>query len=190
MTATDLKHMYGALTEWLKGKWIVSSRMMLEVRAPRINAPLLALNDAVVRTGSTTRVTRIEATVDGVDLGAFVGDGVIAATSTGSTAYSLSAQGPVVHPDLDGIILTPICAHSFTQRPIVFPADRLLTLTHSDNRPGNNKVQLSLDGQRVFDLRQGETVRIRRSQYKLKLLQSPSMTYFGVLKKKLSWGER
>jgi NAD+ kinase len=189
MTATDLKHAYTSLTQWLNGKWVVSSRMMLEVHAPRMAMPLLALNDAVVRTGSTTRVTHIHASVDGANLGNFIGDGVIASSPTGSTAYSLSAQGPVVHPELDAIILTPICPHSLTQRPVVFPATMPLTLSLGDTRPGN-KVQLSLDGQRVFDVRPGETVRIRGSQYKLQLLQSPARTYFGVLKDKLSWGER
>jgi NAD+ kinase len=189
MTSTSMKNMYKSLDEWLRGKWIVSTRMMLDVQSPQIKGTLLALNDAVVRTGSTTRVTRVEATVGGAELGVFVGDGVIVASSTGSTAYSLSAQGPVVHPDLEAMILTPICAHSFTQRPVVFPATMVLTLRLGDNRPGN-KVQLSLDGQRVFDLAPGQTVRIRRSQYKLQLLQSPKMTYFGVLREKLSWGER
>ncbi len=189
MTSTSMKNMYKSLSAWLAGKWVVSSRMMLEVQPPRIKGPLLALNDAVIRTGATTRVTHIHASVGNADLGFFVGDGVIVATSTGSTAYSLSAQGPIVHPTLDALILTPICAHSFTQRPIVFPADNVLMLKLSDRRSGN-RVQLSLDGQRVFDLSAGDAVRIRRSQYKLKLLHDPKVTYFGVLREKLSWGER
>ncbi len=189
MTAIDLEHMYGALAQWIAGKWVTSSRMMLDVEAPRVKGLHLALNDAVIRTGSTTRVTRISATLGGVDMGVFVGDGVIVASSTGSTAYSLSAQGPVVHPELDAMVMTPICAHSFTQRPVVFPGNMELELKLVDNKTGN-KVQLSLDGQRVFDLAPEETVRIRRSQYKLELLHSPEQTYFGVLREKLSWGER
>lgn len=188
MTATDMKGMYEALSKWLLGHWTVSPRMMLEIKAPRIKKPLLALNDAVVRTGSTTRVTRIAASISGDNLGVFVGDGVIVASSTGSTAYSLSAQGPIVHPELEGMVLTPICAHSFTQRPIVFPDHMVLTLRLIDNRP--NEVQLALDGQRVFNLTSGDAVRIRRSQFKLKLLHDPKNSYFSVLQEKLSWGER
>ncbi len=188
MTAVKLEQMYKALDHWLKGRWVVSHRMMLEVEAPRVKTPLFALNDAVIRIGSTTRITTISASIENEDLGRFRGDGVIVSTSTGSTAYSLAAQGPVVHPDVEAIILTPICPHSFTQRPVVFPAHQTLELRLHDQREGN-EVQLCLDGQRVFLLRSGDRVKIRRSPYKLRLLQDPRWPYFGVLREKLSWGK-
>src|SRR5207342_1191955 len=105
--------------------------------------------------GSTTRVTTVQASIHGQELGRFIGDGVIVATPTGSTAYSLAAQGPIVHPDVNALVLTPICAHSFSQRPVVYPSDQILELALMDQRV-RNEVQLCLDGQRVFLLRAGD----------------------------------
>lgn len=187
MTTVELKKMYAGLDEWLKGRWQISSRMMLEVRVPRIATPMLALNDAVVRIAKTPRVTTISALIEGETVARFRGDGIIVATPTGSTAYSLAAQGPVVHPELEAMVLTPICAHSFAQRPVVFPAGQTLDLRLDDPRRGND-VQLCLDGQRVFPLRRGETVRVRTSLVRLKLVQNPAVPYFRILREKLSWG--
>ena len=189
MTSIELPHLYSSLSQVVKGKWVMSSRLMLEVSAPRVSAPLLALNDAVIRIGSTTRVTTIQATIQGQELGRFIGDGVIVATPTGSTAYSLAAQGPIVHPDVNALVLTPICAHSFSQRPVVYPSDQTLELALTDQRV-RNEVQLCLDGQRVFLLKPGDRVQLRRAPQKLKLIHDPAVSYFGILKEKLSWGER
>lgn len=189
MTAVELDQLYKALAACLANKWEISERMMLDVQAPRESRSLLALNDAVIRIGATTRVTSIAASIEKESLGLFVGDGVIVATSTGSTAYSLAAQGPVVHPDLDALILTPICPHSFTQRTVVFPASQTLELELRDTR-SRNEVQLCLDGQRVFVLTPGDRVSVRKSRYKIQLLKDPERPYFGVLREKLSWGDR
>ena len=189
MTSVELRVLYPSLQRWVKGDWAVSERLMLEVTVPRVKAPLMALNDAVVRIGSTTRVTAVDAAIQNEELGRFTGDGVIVATPTGSTAYSLAAQGPVVHPAVEALVLTPICAHSFTQRPVVFPKHQTLELRLQDQRVGN-EVRLCLDGQRVFVLRSGDVVRVRCAPYKLKLFQDPKVSYFGVLREKLSWGER
>lgn len=189
MTATGLTGVYKKFSAWLEGRWLISERMMIEVKVPRVKKPLLALNDAVLRLGASSRLTAIEVSIEKENLGLFTGDGVIVATSTGSTAYSMAAQGPVVHPDVEALILTPICAHSFTQRPVVFPATQTLELRLQDwRRP--NEVQLSLDGQRVFDLRTGDRVQVCASPFKLKLLQDPKVPYFGVLREKLQWGGR
>jgi NAD+ kinase len=189
MTSIELPHLYRVLGAVLRGEWAVSSRLMIEVEAPRVATPLLALNDAVIRIGSTTRVTTIQASIQGQQLGRFIGDGVIVATPTGSTAYSLAAQGPVVHPDVNAFVLTPICAHSFSQRPVVFPSDQILELSLTDQRV-RNEVQLCLDGQRVFLLKPSDRVRLRRAPHKLKLIHDPAVSYFGILREKLSWGER
>ena len=189
MTAAELRHLYRVLDLWLHHRLVTSPRLMLEVTAPRIQISLLALNDVVVRIASTPRVTNVVASFRGEELGSFTGDGVIIATPTGSTAYSLAAQGPVIHPDVEAFVLTPICAHSFRQRPVVFPAQQTLELCLADQRKGN-KVQLCLDGQRLFPLRHGDVVRVRKASYKLKLLQNPKVSYFEVLREKLSWGGR
>lgn len=189
MTSVELRVLYPSLKRWVRGDWGVTERLMLEVTPPRAKAPVHALNDAVIRIGSTTRMIAIDASIENEQLGRFTGDGLIVATPTGSTAYSLAAQGPVVHPEVDALVLTPICAHSFTQRPIVFPKHQTLELRLQDQRAGN-EVQLCLDGQRVFPLRSGDAVHVRCAPYKLKLIQDPEVTYFGVLREKLSWGER
>ncbi len=189
MTAVDLNGLYNSLNKWVGGAWPISQRLMLEVTAPHVKTPLLALNDAVIRIGSTTRVTTVFASIENEELGKFTGDGVIVATPTGSTAYSLAAQGPVVHPEVEALVLTPICAHSFTQRPVVFPRHQKLDLRLRDQREGN-QVQLCLDGQRVFLLKSGDKVSVRCAPHKLKLFEAPSVSYFGVLREKLLWGER
>lgn len=189
MTCVELQVLYPSLERWIQGRWPMSPRLMLEVTAPRVKEPLLALNDAVVRIGSTPRLIAVDAMIENESLAHFAGDGVIVATPTGSTAYSLAAQGPVVHPEIEALVLTPICAHSFTQRPVVFPKGQVLKLKLQDQRAGN-EVQLSLDGQRVFPLRSGDEVHIRCSEHKLQLFQDPDVSYFGVLREKLSWGER
>lgn len=189
MTAIELKNLYAGLEDWLEGKWMITERMMLEVHSPRVKVSMLALNDAVIRLGSTTRVTTIAASIANKDLGRFTGDGIIVATPTGSTAYSLAAQGPVVHPELEALILTPICPHSLTERPLVFPGNMVLDLRLEDQRKGN-EVQLCLDGQRVYQLRYGDTVRVRSARHRLRLLQNPKSPYFEMLREKLSWGGR
>lgn len=188
MTTMRLGDLTRGLSEWLAGRWTISERRMLEVKAPRVKDSLLALNDAVIRLASTTRVTRVQASIQKKTLGLFTGDGVIVASTTGSTAYSMAAQGPIVHPDVDALILTPICPHSLTQRPVVFPATKALELKVADSRQGN-EVQLCLDGQRVFALRMGDRVVVRASRHRLKLVQDPAMTYFEVLREKLLWGD-
>ncbi|MCB4757675.1 MAG: NAD(+)/NADH kinase, partial [Elusimicrobia bacterium] len=186
LTAVELSQMYPFLERWLGGQLRLSERMMLDVSAPRVKHQLLALNDAVIRIGSTARVTTIYASIERENLGCFVGDGVIVATPTGSTAYSLSAQGPVVHPEVEALVLTPICAHSFTQRPVVFPGRHTLELRVHD-ASHRHDVQLCLDGQRVFPLKSDDRIYVRRSPHKLKLVRDPEVSFFEVLREKLSW---
>lgn len=154
LTAVQIENMMKALESWLAGHWTLSERTMLEVRAPQEKKPIYALNDAVIRLKALTRVTTVQASIDGESLGQFTGDGVIVATTTGSTAYSLSAQGPVVHPEVEAMLLTPICAHSFAQKPVVFPLHCQLELRSMD-KSRRSEVQLCLDGQRVFPIRGG-----------------------------------
>jgi NAD+ kinase len=189
MTAVGLDHMYGALTDVLENRAVISERIMLEVMVPRSRGPNLALNDAVLRIGSATRMTMMNAMIENEDLGCFTGDGLIVATPTGSTAYSLAAHGPIVHPEMEALLLTPICAHSFTQRPVVLSSAHAVTIWPKDRR-GMRELQLCLDGQRVFKLQKDDRVVVRRSKHKLKLLQKPDSSYFGVLREKLLWGGR
>ncbi|MBV9080560.1 MAG: NAD(+)/NADH kinase [Elusimicrobia bacterium] len=189
MTAVELRRLYPSLDAWLKGRWVASERLLLEVWPPRRRGPLMALNDVVMRTGATSRITTVSLSISGERLGDFTGDGIIVATPTGSTAYSLAAQGPIVHPEMEALVVTPICAHSFRQRPIVCPADRALEVRLEDANAGS-RTTLCLDGQQTFSLELGDRVRIGRAPIKLKLLQDPRWSYFAVLREKLSWGGR
>jgi len=189
LTACDFKNLYRSLEMWLDEKWALSERMLIEVTAPGVKTPQIALNEAVVRLKSSFRVTTIHVSVNDETLAMFVGDGVIISTTTGSTAYSLSAQGPVVYPEIEAMILTPICPHSFSQRPLVFPSHYDVEL-HLADEPRKDEIQLCLDGQRVFSLKCGDRVRVRRSPHKLKLVQNPQTSFFGVLREKLHWGGR
>lgn len=189
MTSVELGRLYEALDGWLQNGWPVSERLMLKIHAPRQRQPYYALNDAVIRIGRTPRVASVQVSVDNENLGDFTGDGVIVATPTGSTAYSLAAQGPVLHPEARALLLTPICPHSFRQRPLVMPEGQSLELTLERPQRGS-EVQLCLDGQKVFLLRSGDRVRVTRSPYRLKLIQNPQSSYFGVLREKLLWGGR
>jgi NAD+ kinase len=187
LTAADLSRAEGALSSLLAGRLRVSRRLMLEAQCgarPRRTA----LNDCVVRGKNLSRVVRLSVRVDGEYLGTFVGDGLIVATPTGSTAYSLAASGPIVQPEMDVLILTPVCSHSLTQRPVVLPADSRVEITLERDRPGGAVV--SLDGQPGFDLKPGGNVDIRRADTVFELLTDPSRSSFRVLREKLKWGER
>ncbi|HRY29319.1 MAG TPA: NAD(+)/NADH kinase [Elusimicrobiota bacterium] len=188
LAATDLHRMYQTLEALLKGRLVCSSRMMISVTAPR-QKPRLALNDCVIRVSSTVRTIRLSARVNGEYLGTFVGDGLILATPTGSTAYSLAASGPIAQPEMDLLLLTPICSHSLTQRPVILSADSVLDIS-VEARAKRDKVLLSLDGQTDFPLRTGDRIRVERATERFQLFLNPQRPYFSLLQQKLRWGER
>jgi NAD+ kinase len=127
--------------------------------------------------------------VDGRYLATFVGDGVILSTPTGSTAYSLAASGPIVQPELDVILLTPICSHSLTQRPIILSPDSALEI-RVEEHGRRDPIILSLDGQENFALKAGDKVAIRRAAERFRVYEDPRRPYFSLLRQKLRWGER
>jgi NAD+ kinase len=173
----------------LRGQFETVARMRLEVRAERSGAEIaraLALNDLVIKGSDLARMIDLEARTDGTRVGVYHGDGLIVSTPTGSTAYSLSAGGPILHPQVPAIILTPICPHTLSFRPMAVPATsviavRLLT--------GGEEVHLTLDGQRggVFVL--NDTVEVRRAPFELRLITSPRRKYYDLVKEKLGWAE-
>lgn len=187
LSATDLKHLYATLNAMLSGRLSVSNRMMLAVKPPR-RPERAALNDCVIRVSSSARVIRLSAWVDGEYLGTFVGDGLIVSTPTGSTAYSLAASGPIVQPELELILLSPICPHSLTQRPVILSPESVLELGVEDHGR-RDEIFLSLDGQENFPLRAGDRVRVRRAEDRLRVFTDRRQTYFSTLRQKLKWGE-
>lgn len=191
MTEVPVTETYRILEAVLRGDYEVDRRMKLDVRLSRGDGPPIVhgqvLNDVVISKGALARIADLEATLDGSLVTLYKADGIIVATPTGSTAYSLSADGPIVHPSLDVVVISPICPHTLTQRPIVVPPERPI---HVELKSDNGEVFLTLDGQSGLAMRQGDRVSIRRSDDRVLLVKNPRLDYFSILREKLRWGER
>jgi NAD+ kinase len=189
LTALTVDELFPALEAYLAGGLVVEERMMLAAAVVREGERLVeyaALNDMVITKSAMSRIIRLEVAVDGQLATAYRADGLILSTPTGSTAYCLSAGGPIVFPTMDAVVLTPICSHTLTNRPIVLPADQIVEvrlLTDQD-------VMLTADGQVGFALKQSDTVEVRRASPRIRLLRFPQKHFFSVLRTKLKWGER
>ena len=190
LTEVTLEELYRVLEGILRGDYQKSERDVLEVAVLRNGtgiAHFTVLNDAVINKGALARIIDLEVTINGEYLSTFKSDGLILSTPTGSTAYNLSAGGPIVHPSLHCIIITPICSHTLTNRPIVIPDDvsvRAMLKTKQE------EVILTLDGQQGFPLEYEDVVEVRKAQARIALIKSPHRHYFGLLRQKLKWGER
>jgi NAD+ kinase len=177
----------------LQGKHRVDRRMMLSVEVRRRDGSRekqLVLNDAVVNKSALARILEIELRVAEQVITTYRADGLILSTPTGSTAYGLSAGGPIVHPDLRAIVVIPICPHTLTNRPLVIPGDQVLEATVRHGDEGNHPFLLTLDGQVGLPLRRGDVVRVKRSRVSFSLVLPEGTEYFQVLRKKLKWGGR
>jgi NAD+ kinase len=178
------------LTRVLAGDYPYEERSLLRAVVRRAAASEFtgdALNDVVVtKAGALSRIIELEARVDGAFVSAFRADGLIVASPTGSTAYSLAAGGPILHPSLGAIVVTPISPHMLTNRPLVLADSATIELRLA--RQGG-EVHVTLDGQRGFPLSHEDTVTVTRSPRRLRLAVSPARDYFEVLRKKLRWGE-
>lgn len=147
----------------------------------------VALNDMVVAKTGVARLVRVAIWVNGEHLSTYPADGVIVATPTGSTAYSLSAGGPIVHPQVDVIVVTPICPHTLTARPVVVSGGAAVTVEPLE---ASDDTQLSVDGQESFPLRDGERVIVRRADVRARLVRLRAPSFYSILRTKLAWGER
>jgi NAD+ kinase len=189
LTSVTLNEMYPLLEAVLAGKYQISERMMLEAEVMRDGHAVekqQALNDAVVTQVALSRMMDFTVTVDANAVGNYRADGLILATPTGSTAYSLAAGGPIVQPDLDAFVITPICPHMLTNRPLVVPGSAAIEIGF----PEETALHLTLDGQVGFDLRCADRVVIRKSPNRVKLVRPPGKSYYDVLRSKLRWAER
>ena len=190
LTETTLPELYGALERVVAGTAGLETRMMLHMRIIRdgaIRHETPVLNDVVVNRGPLSRMTDLSVTVDELFVARFRADGLIIATPTGSTAYNLSAGGPIVHPSVDAIVLTPIAPHTLTNRPVVLPATIALTI-----QPliGSGEIFATADGQSGYPLTAADVVQVGRAERPLRLVRSTERSYFGVLRQKLKWAER
>jgi NAD+ kinase len=189
LTSFTLEELYPALEEALAGRAAMDERVLLLAERTH-NGSILTeqrvLNEAVVHKGTLARMIELELYIDGGFVCRYRADGLIVATPTGSTAYSMSAGGPIVHPAVQSILITPICPHTLSDRPVVVADTSKIELRMAEN---SDSVFLTLDGQTGVPLRAGDRVRIRRAAERLKLVQPSTKTYFEILRNKLKWGE-
>jgi NAD+ kinase len=189
LTATTLEEMFPALEAYLGGRMAIEERMLLAARVIRNGQPLCeyaALNDVVITKSAMSRIIDLSVSVEGRYATAYRADGLIISTPTGSTAYSLSAGGPILFPTMDAVVLTPICSHTLTNRPIVVPGtDRIEVTLLADQ-----EVMATMDGQVGVGLREGDSVEIRKAASRIRLVRFPQKDFFSVLRTKLKWGER
>lgn len=189
LTSFTLEELYPALEDTLNGRFSVSRRIMLQVALQRANVVIenqSAVNEAVINKGALARMIGLELIIDSAPVCRYRADGLIVATPTGSTAYSLSAGGPIMHPTVESFVITPICPHTLNDRPLVVPDSSSIEIKLNHE---TESVFLTLDGQRGIPLRATDRVRISRAEDKLQLIQPPKKSYFEILRSKLKWGE-
>ncbi|RMG41792.1 MAG: NAD(+)/NADH kinase [Candidatus Dadabacteria bacterium] len=180
--------LFNVLDDVLNGNAACEERCMLKASVIRRSKSIhtaQAVNDAVIQKGSRDKMLNLDINIKGEPLARVRGDGLIVSTPTGSTAYSLAAGGSILYPSLESMILTPICPHSLTIRPLVLPLDIGLKIEIPDFE---GDVFLSLDGQDSYNLEPGDTIEITRSENVVKFVRSPSKSYFEILRTKLNWG--
>jgi len=189
LTALTKEELFPALEAFLAGDLVIEERVMLAAQVWRQGERLseyAALNDVVITKSAMSRIINLAVSVDGQFATAYRADGLIISTPTGSTAYGLSAGGPIVFPTMPAVVLTPICSHTLTNRPIVLPADqRIEVILQSDQ-----DVMLTMDGQVGFALKEADVVVISQAAARIRLLRFPQKHFFSVLRTKLKWGER
>jgi NAD+ kinase len=189
LTEFRIEEMFPAMEMMLAGEYEVDNRVMLEadhVRDGEIIASGRVLNDVVINKAALARIIEIEVHLNGLFVNSFRADGLIVATPTGSTAYNLSAGGPIIYPSMNAIVVTPICPFTLTNRPIVIPdrAEIELHLLHE-----NEGVVLTLDGQTGYTMKDGDRIKICKSSTTFDLVRPANRNYFDVLRNKLKWGK-
>ena len=188
LTVFNLNEMLDAMEKVLEGKYRTEKRMMLDVSLGSLDAKdeeYSVLNDVVINRGNLSRMVDLEVVVDDRYLTTYRADGLIVSTPTGSTAYSLSAGGPIVFPTLDSITINPICPHTLTNRPVMLPdysAIRVILWTKGIG------ATVTMDGQVSFTLKSGDSIVIKKSRYATNLVTSPQRDYLHILRSKLGWG--
>ena len=189
LTSFTIEEMYPALEQILGGRFSCSERVMLDVELHRdaeVIEHQVVVNEAVINKGALARMIDLQLTIDADFVCRYRADGLIVATPTGSTAYSLSAGGPIVHPGVESWIITPICPHTLSDRPVVVRDSSLIEVHLSGD---TESVFLTLDGQTGIPMQAADVVRMRRASERLRLIQPAQKSYFEILRNKLKWGE-
>jgi NAD+ kinase len=190
LTAIGVGELFPELERAFRGEHRIARRKLLNtqvIRDGKVFANYEALNDAVLAKSSLARIIDLDTYVDDQFVCAYKADGLIIATPTGSTAYSLSAGGPIIYPSVPAICLTPICPHMLTNRPVLVPETSVIKAL---SRGPDESVYLTIDGQVGNPIREGDAVICRSSECSLLLIHPPKLMFFDVLRQKLKWGER
>ena len=190
LTEVRLADLYNTLEGWHQDRHVLDVRAMLHAELWQegvLDSSYEALNDIVVSKADMARMGHFAVELNGQSVARFRSDGVIVSTPTGSTAYTLAANGPILTPDVDALVVTPICPHLLTLRPIVIRGDAALTVRVEDVY---RAALLTVDGQATTELHPGDEVRCRRSEHTVKLVRSSQSGFFEALRGKLSWGEQ
>jgi NAD+ kinase len=189
LTWVALSKLYPVIEMVLKGQFEVESRLMLETRVIRGGDEIcrfIVLNDVVVNKGPLARIIDLDVYINDQFLTTFRSDGLIISTPTGSTAYNLSAGGPILYPTMTNFILTPICPFTLTNRPLILPDSDIISIKMREE--SEEQVSLTFDGQVGFDFKYGDNALIYKSKEKIELIKPPDQNYFEILRAKLRWG--
>jgi NAD+ kinase len=189
LTEVRLEQLYPALERVFSKDYVLDERLMLRARIHRHGehvAQATVLNDVVVSKGTLARMIEIRITIGDQFVTNLRGDGIIVSTPTGSTAYSLSAGGPIMSSSVPALLLTPICPHTLTHRPLLVPSQTVLEVTLTSKDDG---AMATFDGQVGVAMAQGDTVVIENSDHRTQLIRFPESTYYDVLRRKLKWGD-
>ncbi len=189
LTEVTLDQLFPTLERVFAGEFTLEDRLMLRAEIHRHGehvAQATVLNDVVVSKGTLARMIEVQIAIDGRFVTSLRGDGVILSTPTGSTAYSLSAGGPIIAPSVQALILTPICPHTLTHRPLLIPSNAMLEVTLTSKDEG---AMTTFDGQVGVAITQGDTVAVGASKHATRLIRFSDRTYYDVLRRKLKWGD-
>ena len=192
LTETRIDELDASLAHVLDGTAAFDQRAMLAADAFRRGKPAdscIVLNDVVFTKGALSRMIELSVSVNGGLVTRVKADGLIIASATGSTAYNLAAGGPIVHPGVDALVLTPIAPHTLTNRPIVIAGDSVVEIRPHVDGAGDD-VFVTYDGQTGYPLHEGDVIRVKQAAQKLRLVKAPARSYFELLREKLKWGER
>lgn len=192
LTEVTEDEVYAALDAVLAGKFVQEERAMFEstlIREGQTITSQHVLNDVVINKGALARIIDIEVWTDSTFITCYRADGLIVSTPTGSTAYNLATGGPIVHPQVDAIVLTPICPHVLSNRSIVLPDSQEVIIVIKSGKRSDN-IYLTLDGQRGFPLVAEDRLIVKRGNFKANILRFPQRDYFEILRTKLGWQER
>jgi NAD+ kinase len=192
LTEIRIDELFPSLEAVVDGKAIYDERLMLSATAALRGKPeesRVVLNDVVFTKGALSRMIELSVSVSGRFVTRVKADGLIIASATGSTAYNLAAGGPIVHPSVDALVLTPIAPHTLTNRPVVIPGDAEVEV-HPEAPDDGEDVFVTYDGQYGYPIHQGDVIRVKKAAQVLRLVKAPARGYFELLREKLKWGER